>query len=693
MKSGLKLCEGSMRLLIPFDKLKDCCNENVNLHQTKFLLSSPKADIDLIKRFFSYQVLAGVLLYKSFLHQILIEYILHNGINVSPLVWEFIRRSSISQENNTTDADDQEKNDNEARGERYKDPLGKIIKSPVIINFHISNTLITFKASLKDIKVTENKLKEKHLTLQMLSTVNKERDAFHCKENKWYKELFLRERINPPMPFLILPGTINQSFNKLSQGTPPDDFEIMKFEFHRLSSFSNFTFPDVPSSIILAKAGWFATGSEKETNTFCCLKVYSRWKRSDDPHYIHKMLSPTCFFILGKDIGQISFHDRALNDNNEASVDNSRNNGYLPGNQHRHYSNTSQEILYQRTNDVESLTDEIGQSYTNPKVFKEELSECDNESFAQESENPEIHSTNNVSHLNWSLSDAVYPNQSEIEARIESFSMINKSHYALKIGPGSENFVIANKTAEEFARAGLFYRGFRDRTSCFYCGIGLQNWTSLDNIILRHYQSSGNCPIAQASIHEIDADRNTSSSENSVAASPNQSRGYPPDMEGICAELDEMGFDEELIKAAIESLGHRGMTCTKERIVNEILDNRASLHSGSSISGSAEYNSSEYQESIEPLENPRIETASGENAEKPTAPGEKIDTTASTSNLREQSDDELRRRVTCKVCLSEEVGVLFLPCSHLVSCVSCSRRLKKCPLCRKHIQTKQPMFW
>ncbi|KAE8751380.1 hypothetical protein FOCC_FOCC001952 [Frankliniella occidentalis] len=42
-------------------------------------------------------------------------------------------------------------------------------------------------------------------------------------------------------------------------------------------------------------------------------------------------------------------------------------------------------------------------------------------------------------------------------------------------------------------------------------------------------------------------------------------------------------------------------------------------------------------------------------------------------------------RITCKVCLDEEVAVLFLPCGHLVTCRRCSLKMVRCPVCRGEI--------
>merc|ERR1711953_1631337 len=46
----------------------------------------------------------------------------------------------------------------------------------------------------------------------------------------------------------------------------------------------------------------------------------------------------------------------------------------------------------------------------------------------------------------------------------------------------------------------------------------------------------------------------------------------------------------------------------------------------------------------------------------------------------------LKEQRTCKICMDAEVGVVFLPCGHLCSCVNCAPALKDCPVCRRAIQ-------
>jgi hypothetical protein len=48
--------------------------------------------------------------------------------------------------------------------------------------------------------------------------------------------------------------------------------------------------------------------------------------------------------------------------------------------------------------------------------------------------------------------------------------------------------------------------------------------------------------------------------------------------------------------------------------------------------------------------------------------------------------DELKEAGRCAICLDKEKVILFLPCSHLASCLECSVSIKNCPICRKSIE-------
>lgn len=56
------------------------------------------------------------------------------------------------------------------------------------------------------------------------------------------------------------------------------------------------------------------------------------------------------------------------------------------------------------------------------------------------------------------------------------------------------------------------------------------------------------------------------------------------------------------------------------------------------------------------------------------------------------SDERRLKNVECKICMSEEVGVVFLPCGHLLSCVFCAPAISQCPLCRSEIRGRVRTF-
>jgi len=42
----------------------------------------------------------------------------------------------------------------------------------------------------------------------------------------------------------------------------------------------------------------------------------------------------------------------------------------------------------------------------------------------------------------------------------------------------------------------------------------------------------------------------------------------------------------------------------------------------------------------------------------------------------------------CKKCNLEDACVVFIPCGHLICCVSCSDRAKRCPVCKEMIKER-----
>lgn len=55
-------------------------------------------------------------------------------------------------------------------------------------------------------------------------------------------------------------------------------------------------------------------------------------------------------------------------------------------------------------------------------------------------------------------------------------------------------------------------------------------------------------------------------------------------------------------------------------------------------------------------------------------------------------DSEAAEKTLCKICYKNELGVVFLPCGHIVACVDCAAALKNCAVCRKPLEATVRAF-
>lgn len=51
-----------------------------------------------------------------------------------------------------------------------------------------------------------------------------------------------------------------------------------------------------------------------------------------------------------------------------------------------------------------------------------------------------------------------------------------------------------------------------------------------------------------------------------------------------------------------------------------------------------------------------------------------------------EENERLRQVLVCKICMDNDANVVFTPCGHMVSCMQCSQKLKKCAICRRKIK-------
>ncbi|CAB3375493.1 Hypothetical predicted protein [Cloeon dipterum] len=62
----------------------------------------------------------------------------------------------------------------------------------------------------------------------------------------------------------------------------------------------------------------------------------------------------------------------------------------------------------------------------------------------------------------------------------------------------------------------------------------------------------------------------------------------------------------------------------------------------------------------------------------------KIEIDGGESSMAVEENREMKEVRLCKVCLSNELGIVFLPCAHMVTCPDCAPQLTTCPICRSN---------
>lgn len=69
-----------------------------------------------------------------------------------------------------------------------------------------------------------------------------------------------------------------------------------------------------------------------------------------------------------------------------------------------------------------------------------------------------------------------------------------------------------------------------------------------------------------------------------------------------------------------------------------------------------------------------------------------LDQQISESDSHNSSGSSYNLNGICKICYTNSIQLVFLPCGHSVSCLSCAQRLYNCPCCRATITTRIRTF-
>uniref|UniRef100_T1IM88 RING-type domain-containing protein n=1 Tax=Strigamia maritima TaxID=126957 RepID=T1IM88_STRMM len=239
------------------------------------------------------------------------------------------------------------------------------------------------------------------------------------------------------------------------------------------------------------------------------------------------------------------------------------------------------------------------------------------------------------------------------------------------------------------AEAGFYYAGVSDHVRCFCCDGGLRNWEVNDDPWVEHARWFGKCCfLTLMKGHEF--------VEEAISQ-------HPPILSGLPVSSCEMQpedpilmyMESAVVKAALE-------TGIDRDIIRRVITKKVELTGMSYEDANAlteaciDFPYCETTSSKNKVITPTSESLSSTSSSAEEISSSEILSTKCLSSLKalSQSSDvsvedenrQLKEMRLCKICMDNDIGVVFLPCGHLICCPKCAPSLKDCPLCRKEIR-------
>ena len=451
---------------------------------------------------------------------------------------------------------------------------------------------------------------------------------------------FLRRHSMETFDNLALSGTTQNVLPQPTTHFDPIDND-MENEEQRLRSFQrNKGWPGKVEPQKLAGAGFYYTGINDHVKCFACDLSLKSWLPNDDPVKEHIKIQPNCTYI--------------------SSLGNKFSINFGP-------SVSLQEVTPPPSN--------FGQTFRStsydPNLAYRQLP------------------TNRV--------PALKPNYTSEHARLHSFINWPKD---CPVQP------------KELIDAGFFYTGNGDKAECFKCGIILAGWEPQDTPWGEHEKWSKDCPLV---VEHLRRRNPRSPSQGSRPIFPQEQTWetpskvlkpsspvpgpsemgdelkianvvqLPPVEQGECSKIakenenrretnpDEIFYIQKGIHTLMEDGKYDYET------INEAIQQRTKIE-GRSIKSMADLLDAIH--SYKELSNSKVisDETSAQTNEFPS------------SLIDPEQVKKLKDAHRCKICLDAEIGIVFLPCGHLVCCPKCAKEIQTkrgslCPICRRHIDT------
>ncbi|KAL8586655.1 hypothetical protein ACOMHN_040163 [Nucella lapillus] len=208
---------------------------------------------------------------------------------------------------------------------------------------------------------------------------------------------------------------------------------------------------------------------------------------------------------------------------------------------------------------------------------------------------------------------------------------------------------------EDLAEAGFYFVGVDDLVRCFYCKGGLKSWSTSLRPWVEHARFYPRCPFV------------------------GQVKG------------------QEFIEV-VQQLNQKQEDISDAKVEEELKKRQAASEQGATLAAETSEGETEMEQNLLGAVGGAMDGATGGADDEATV--HQIALAAAEGNITktdethlekvyEKLEDEnvkIKNERMCKICQVEEVGILFLPCGHLVSCSQCAPALRTCAVCRQRVK-------
>lgn len=244
------------------------------------------------------------------------------------------------------------------------------------------------------------------------------------------------------------------------------------------------------------------------------------------------------------------------------------------------------------------------------------------------------------------------------------------------------------QTPDSLVDAGFFYRNRNDTVRCFHCGVRINSWMQNVSPEARHAIVSPRCHymLSSRGISFVVVQRMIEAVRRLSNIRQIRGLGHNPDDELELSHRHSLpirimdqnrAVEEDRYSAALrfDSFESDGAVTARENAtpaVDAVSQVDAANENANSNNGREENEATG-----------KTETYSEEREER----------TTYTRTSEGQDFLAVSRTPVCRVCLVAPIQIIFFPCKHAPSCLTCSNRLTVCPICRSTVHNTSRVYF